>query len=146
MMESDALIGKTFSHYHVLETLGRGGMGVVYRAHDGLLARNVALKLLRKGGMGQSEHRARILAEARAATYLNHPNIATIYEVGEFEGQLFIVMELVEGETLRRRLSSSGPLGSLMLARLGAQIAEALEAAHSRGIVHGDIKPENLVQ
>jgi TolB-like protein/tRNA A-37 threonylcarbamoyl transferase component Bud32/Tfp pilus assembly protein PilF len=140
------MIGQTISHYHVLETLGGGGMGVVYRAHDDLLKRDVALKLLREDVAGQSERRARILAEARAASALNHSNIVTIYEVGEFEGQLFIVMELVEGETLRRRLGSSGPVETLMLARIGAQITEALEAAHSRGIVHGDIKPENIVQ
>lgn len=140
------MIGQTISHYRVLETLGGGGMGVVYRAHDELLKRDVALKLLREGVAGQNERRARILTEARAASALNHPNIVTVYEVGEFEGQLFIVMELVEGETLRQRLGSSGPLESIMLARIAAQIAEALEGAHSRGIVHGDIKPENIVQ
>jgi tetratricopeptide (TPR) repeat protein/tRNA A-37 threonylcarbamoyl transferase component Bud32 len=140
------LIGDTISHYRVLEILGEGGMGVVYRAHDELLRRDVALKLLREDVAEGGDRRARILAEARAASALNHPNIVTIYEVGEFQGKLFIVMELVEGQTLRRRFESSGPPGALALARVAAYVAEALETAHVRGIVHGDIKPENIVQ
>jgi serine/threonine protein kinase len=139
------MIGKTLSHYRIDAELGRGGMGVVYRAHDELLKRDVALKLLREDVVGQAENRTRILAEARAASALNHPGITTVYDVGESDGQLFIVMELVQGETLRRRLTSAGPLEARILARMGAQIAEALHAAHSHGVIHGDIKPENIV-
>lgn len=117
-------------------------MGVVYRAHDQLLNRDVALKLMREDVVKQSERRARILVEARAASALNHPAITTIYDVGETAEHLFIVMELVQGQTLRDRLSSTGPMEALALTRLGAQIAEALDAAHSHGVVHGDIKPE----
>lgn len=139
------MIGKTLSHYKIESELGRGGMGVVYRARDELLKRDVALKLLHADAVGQAEHRARILSEARAASALNHPGITTVYDVGESGGQLFIVMELVEGETLRGRLQSAGPLQARDVARMGAQIAEALHAAHSHGVVHGDIKPENIV-
>ncbi|MGH9711953.1 MAG: protein kinase domain-containing protein [Candidatus Acidiferrales bacterium] len=139
------MIGKTLSHYRIDAELGRGGMGVVYRAHDEMLKRDVALKVLREDVVGRAEHRAHILAEARAASALNHPGITTVFDVGESGGQLFIVMELVHGETLRHRLSSAGPLETRDLARLGTQIAEALHAAHSRGVIHGDIKPENIV-
>lgn len=119
-------------------------MGVVFRAHDELLQRDVALKLLHENLVGEVAHRERILSEARAASTLNHPGITTIYEVGEAGGRFFIVMELVEGETLRRKLLSA-PLDAADVASLGAQIAGALEAAHSRGVIHGDIKPENIV-
>lgn len=102
------MIGKTLSHYLITSELGRGGMGVVYRAHDQLLNRDVALKLMREDVINQSERRARILAEARAASALNHPGITTIYDVGETVDHLFIVMELVLGQTLRDRLSSTG--------------------------------------
>jgi TolB-like protein/tRNA A-37 threonylcarbamoyl transferase component Bud32 len=138
------MIGQTLSHYRIDSELGRGGMGVVYRAHDELLRRDVAVKILREDVVGQAERRERILSEARAASALNHPGIVTVYDVGEAGGQLFIVMELVQGETLRRRLHS-GPFEPRALARLGAQISEALDAAHSRGIIHGDIKPENIL-
>ncbi|MGB0036493.1 MAG: protein kinase [Candidatus Acidiferrales bacterium] len=138
------MIGQTLSHYKIEAELGRGGMGVVYRARDELLKRDVALKLLREDVVAQADRRRHILSEARAASALNHPGITTIYDVGEATGRLFIVMELVEGETLRRRLAS-GPLEARALARIGAQVAEALEAAHSRGVIHGDIKPENIV-
>src|SRR4029077_5882101 len=139
------MIGQKLSHYLITTELGRGGMGVVYRAHDQLLKRDVALKLVRGDMVSQSDRRARILAEARAASALNHPGITTIYDVVEAGEHLFIVMELVEGQTLRERLSSSGPREPREVARLGAQIAEALDAAHSHGVIHGDIKPENIV-
>ncbi|MGH9747114.1 MAG: protein kinase domain-containing protein [Candidatus Acidiferrales bacterium] len=139
------MIGQKLSHYLITTELGRGGMGVVYRAHDQLLKRDVALKLVREDVVQQSDRRARILAEARAASALNHPGITTIYDVVEAGEHLFIVMELVEGRTLRQRLTSSGPSEARELVRLGAQIAEALDAAHSHGVIHGDIKPENIV-
>jgi serine/threonine protein kinase len=120
-------------------------MGVVYRARDQLLDRDVALKLILDDVVNQNDRRARVLAEARAASALNHPGITTIYDVVESGAHLFIVMELVEGQTLRARLSSAGPLEARELTRLGAQIAEALHAAHSHGVIHGDIKPENIV-
>lgn len=138
------MIGKTISHYRVETELGRGGMGVVYRAHDQRLNRPVALKLLSGEMAGQAQRRARILAEARAAAALNHPGITAIYEVGEDGEHIFIVMELVSGRTLREVLSETRP-DARALARLGLQIAETLEAAHSRKVVHGDVKPENII-
>ncbi len=136
--------GHTISHYRIVAELGRGGMGVVYKAHDERLRRSVALKLLPEKPTGQAGSRDSLLAEARAASALNHPAIATIYEVGEQGGQDFIVMELVEGNNLRTELVG-GPLEIRRLLRIGAQIAEALAAAHDHGVVHGDVKPENVV-
>ena len=138
------MIGQTLGHYHILEKIGEGGMGEVYRAQDDRLRRTVAIKVLPKEIASHAERRARILAEARAAAALNHPSITTIYEVGEEEEQVFIVMEVVSGETLRAMLSE-GPPDPRTLVRLGAQVAEALAAAHAQGVVHGDIKPENIV-
>lgn len=138
------MIGRTISHYRIESELGRGGMGVVYRAHDERLRRDVALKILPDEISSHAERRGRILSEARAASALNHPGITTIYEVGEEGEQLFIVMELVTGQTLRAILAN-GPLEPKSLARLGAEAAEALHAAHSHGVIHGDIKPENII-
>jgi serine/threonine protein kinase/cytochrome c-type biogenesis protein CcmH/NrfG len=137
------MIGRTISHYCVEAELGRGGMGVVYRARDQWLERDVALKLLPEQFATQADRRARILAEARAASALNHPGITTIYEVGEDGEQLFIVMELLQGKTLRATMVS-GAMEPRGLVRLGAQVAEALAAAHARNILHGDVKPENI--
>src|SRR5712692_149599 len=138
------MIGRTISHYRIEAELGRGGMGVVYRAHDEKLRRQVALKLLSSELASHAERRARLLAEARAAAALNHPGITTIYEVGEEGEQIFIVMELVAGKTLRS-LIAAGRLEPRPLARLGIQIAGALDVAHACGVVHGDIKPENIL-
>jgi len=138
------MTGRTISHYRVQEELGRGGMGVVYRARDERLRRDVALKLLLAETAGLAQSRTRILAEARAASALNHPGITTIYEIGEEGEQLFIVMELVSGRPLRA-LIAQGPMDPLSLARLGALAAAALGAAHERGIIHGDVKPENIM-
>ncbi len=138
------MIGQTISHYRIEEELGKGGMGVVYRAHDERLRRDVALKLLSGEISTHAERRARILTEARAASALNHPAITTVYEVGEDGDQLFIVMELVTGRTLREVIARGAP-DPITLARLGAQVAEALAVAHAQGVVHGDIKPENII-
>ena len=138
------LIGKTMGHYHILEQLGAGGMGAVYRARDHRLRRDVALKVLTIDVASHTEQRARILSEARAASALNHPAITTIYEVGEDGEQLFIVMELVQGKSLRELLCA-GPLQTHVVVRLALQISEALVAAHALGVVHGDIKPENVM-
>ena len=136
------MLGRTLSHYRIEAELGRGGMGVLYRAHDQRLRRPVALKLL-ANEITSSAGRARLLAEARAAAALNHPGVVTVYEVGEEGEQVFIVMELVSGRTLRE-LIRVGPTDPPMIARLGAQIAEVLAAAHTQGVVHGDVKPENI--
>lgn len=138
------MVGQTISHYRIEAQLGSGGMGVVYRAHDQRLQRKVALKLLQERGAGRTERWARVLAEARAASALNHPGITTIYEVGEEGEHLFIAMELVTGRTLREELRG-GAMEARALLRVGAQVAEALAAAHAQGIVHGDIKPENVI-
>jgi Tol biopolymer transport system component/predicted Ser/Thr protein kinase len=136
------LAGQTISHYRILEMVGQGGMGVVYKAEDLTLTREVALKFLPHGLEPQEPERARFLQEARAAAILNHPNICTVYEIAEADGQQFIVMELVEGKTLRELL----PLKKMQDAITYAiQIAEALEEAHSKGIVHRDIKAENIM-
>ncbi len=138
------MIGQTISHYRIDAELGKGGMGVVYRAHDQRLRRDVALKVLSGAITDHGERRTRILAEARAASALNHPGITTVYEVGEEGDQVFIVMELVTGSTLRREISK-GRMDPQTLVRFVVQVAEALDAAHSHGVIHGDIKPENII-
>src|SRR5512135_2956335 len=138
------MVGQRVSHYRIEQELGRGGMGVVYRAQDERLRRPVALKVLAGELVSQAERRARILAEARAASALNHPGIMTIYEVGEDGELLFIVMELVSGKSLRSVISE-GPGDPRTVSRLGAQIADILAAAHTAHVVHGDVKPENIV-
>jgi serine/threonine protein kinase/outer membrane protein assembly factor BamD (BamD/ComL family) len=137
------MLGKTVSHYRVLESIGAGGMGVVYKAEDTRLARPVALKFLGADRTGDQEAIGRFLREARAASALNHQNICTIYEVDEFEGTQFIAMELLEGRTLEHH-SETKPVALDLLVELAIQIADALDAAHSRGIVHRDIKPANI--
>ncbi len=138
------MLGKKVSHYKILEKLGEGGMGVVYKAEDTSLKRTVALKFLNSQALGSGEERTRFITEARAAAALSHPHVATIYEIDEVDGETFIVMEYIEGQSLRQKVES-GPLRLSQALDIAIQVAEGLQEAHERGIVHRDVKSGNIM-
>src|SRR5215813_8092537 len=135
----------TISHYRIISKLGAGGMGEVYLAQDTKLDRKVAIKFLNEEFSKDSDKLKRFIQEAKAASALNHPNILTVYEIGEVDGQNYIATELIDGHTLREHLSQKDSLPLNTILKIGIQVAEALSAAHQAGIIHRDIKPENVM-
>ncbi|MDQ2971147.1 MAG: serine/threonine protein kinase, partial [Acidobacteriota bacterium] len=139
------MIGRSLSQYRITASIGAGGMGEVYRASDSRLGRDVAIKVLPAAAAADPDRRQRFEQEARAASALNHPNILTVYDIGETDGTTYIAMELVDGKTLREVLASGEPLPTKKLLDIAVQTSEGLAKAHAAGIVHRDLKPENLM-
>ena len=136
--------GQTLSHYRLVEKIGEGGMGVVYRAEDTKLRRQVALKVLPPELVANEERRLRFLREARTAAAVNHPNIAHVYEIDEADGVVFITMELVEGKTLRKQMRGKAlPMKDTL--RIATEMAEGLARAHQAHVIHRDLKPDNVM-
>ncbi len=137
--------GSTLLHYRIVEKIGAGGMGEVYSAQDTRLDRKVAIKFLHEEFSKDADKLTRFVQEAKAASALNHPNILTVYEIGEVDGKNYISTELIDGKTLREHLSHKEPLQLNQILKIGVQVSEALSAAHQAGIIHRDIKPENIM-
>jgi serine/threonine protein kinase len=144
-MNKELPAGSTLSHYRIVSKIGAGGMGEVYLAQDTKLDRKVAIKFLHEEFSKDADKLARFIQEAKAASALNHPNILTVYEIGEVDGKNYIATELIEGQTLREHLSHKESLQLNQILKIGVQVAEALSAAHQAGIIHRDIKPENIM-